>query len=778
MRENEFDRRAAESAALPIWQLQDQLRATWNSTNRLVLVAPTGSGKTTQVCQMILADGRNHGKMIVVLQPRRVAARTVARRVAEEMGATLGREVGYLVRFEDSIAPDTRIAFVTEGILLRWLQENATLDHIGAILFDEFHERNLLSDIGLALIKKLQQNSRPDLLLIVMSATLDSAPVAVYLDDCPILEAQARAYPVEIHFRDWADERPVWELATDIVVQICMSAIGQNKNVSGANDILVFMPGAYEIQRTMEEIRRAGIKDDLVIIPLHGELSPQEQDRAFIPTTYRRVIVSTNVAETSVTIPGIRYIVDSGQARIARYDPDHGISTLHVEPISQASADQRAGRAGRMGPGACYRLWTRAEHETRPATNTPEIQRSELSEVILLLHSFGVTDAERFDLLDRPEVNSIRRAEELLETLGAISSEPHHITNIGRQMLHFPIHPRYARMLIEAEKYDCVREIALFASLVSGRGLLTRLNREDKIARRNRDDLTRSDQSDFFLLTASFMHAVKHQFDYKTCYSFGVNPHVAKEVALTFRQILELAGQTTAMAEQQAAVSTDIEAIQKCHLAGFIDQLAVRQGSSEDFELANGRHGTLMQESVVRRNALIVVSEIREVTTRQQEDLTLIGIASAVKPEWVRELKPSELHETTEHVYDRLSKNVVAASIFRYRNLVISGQSLPQVDPIVAAKVLAQEFVRNPHAPSVPRWERELKPWLKRIDKTRKAHPELNLPEFNDDLITRCLADAWQGATSFKTAADKQLLPSFQAVLTTEQLDAISQYGR
>ncbi len=756
-------------AALPVWGLHDELRRVWGSTNRLVLVAPTGSGKTTQVCQMILRDGRDNGKRVVVLQPRRVAARTVARRVAEEMGVELGREVGYQVRFEDQIAPQTRIAFVTEGILLRWLQDEPTLPDVGAVLFDEFHERNLLSDIGLALVKALQAGQRPDLLLMVMSATLDDTALADYLSDgapdlnrCPILRAEGRQYPVETRYLKWADERPVWELAAEKVREV----IDQSADGDGVGDVLVFMPGAYEIQRTMDEIRHAHTQDDLLVIPLHGELSPQDQDRAFLPTPYRRVIVSTNVAETSVTIPGIRYVVDSGLARIARFDPQRGINTLHVELISKASADQRTGRAGRLGPGVCYRLWTEAQQQERPDRNTPEIQRTELSEVVLLLHSFGVGDAEHFDLLDRPDAGRVAHAEELLEALGAVTPPPRAITELGRRMLRLPLHPRYARMLIEAEKYQCVREIALFTALVSGRDLLTHLNPQDKLSRRNRESLTRVSDTDFDLLAASYAHAVRHRFDYKACYSFGVNPHVAREVALTYRQILELLGEGP---DEEGETGRVREEVRRCHLVGFMDQLAVRAGASEDFELAGGQHATLMQESVVKRAPLVVVSEVREITTRQGEKLTLIGLVSAVKPEWLVELHPPHLTETVEHVYDRLGKRVVAARVWRYQNLIISAERTEQVDPAEAGLILAREFVHSPHPGSVPRWEREVRPWLLKVAKLRQQRPELNLPEFGDDQIVQLLAQAWHGAASYKEADERLLLPQFESILTPEQ---------
>lgn len=779
--------------SLPVWDLHDALRRAWREVNRIVLVAPTGSGKTTQICQMVLQDGRNHGKRIVVLQPRRVAARSVARRVAEELGSAVGDVVGYQVRFDDSIAPQTRIAFITEGILLRWLQADPTLSDVGAILFDEFHERNLRSDISLALVKDLQQRARTDLLLMVMSATLDSAPLSEYLGNCPVLLSSGRAYPVDIRYQEWADERPAWELAAEQVAHIVQS--------SDDGDILVFMPGAYEIARTMEELRRARIKESIAIIPLHGELSPHDQDRAFIGADYRRVIVSTNVAETSVTLPGIRYVVDSGLARVARFDTAHGISTLHVEHISQSSADQRAGRAGRLGPGVCFRLWTQADHNSRPARNTPEIQRSDLAEVVLMLHAWGVTDAAHFDLLDQPAAERVRMAEVMLTTLGAITPAPHRITAIGRRMLALPLHPRYSRMMIEAEARGCMGEVALFASLVSGRDLLTRLNREDKSAQRNRAGLTRSDQSDYHLLAASFRHAVQCNFDYKQCYSFGVNPHVAKEVAQTYRQMLALirnsgtqldAEPAETQAEQpvaehaEAPVAEHAEApvtsassvtdaaatdaaIRRCHLAGFVDQVALRVGGSEEFDLVSGQRGTLMQESIVRRSNLLVVSEVREITTRQQEKLTLIGVASAIDPQWLRELNPPQLHEVTEYVYDRLSRRVIAARVLRYADLVISAETLADLDPQEAALALAREFVRNPQPTSVPRWERELKPWLLKLRKLAIEHPEYQLPQFDDDLLVRGLAAAWHGAASYKDAAQRPLQAAFEAMLSDDQ---------
>src|SRR5581483_8992965 len=289
---------------------------------------------------MLLDDGLvGPDQQIVVLQPRRVAARTVAARVAWERQCRLGAEVGYQIRFDDRSSVGTRICFVTEGILLRWLQDDPALRGIGAILFDEFHERTLLSDAALALVKQVQQARRADLKILVMSATLEAEPVARYLGECPIVVSEGKAFPVEIHYLDRPDDRPITEQAADAVRDVVQS--------TNDGDILVFMPGMGEINSTIGACRAEGLGERVAYIPLHGELPPEEQDRAFAPNALRKVVGATNVAETSVTSDGIRHVIDAALARVARYDAERGISTLLIEPISRASADQRAGRAGR-----------------------------------------------------------------------------------------------------------------------------------------------------------------------------------------------------------------------------------------------------------------------------------------------------------------------------------------------------------------------------------------------------------------------------------------------
>ena len=546
--------------------------------NRLVLIAPTGSGKTTQTPQMLLDDLFVGGSdRIVVLQPRRVAARTVAARVAWERRGPLGAEVGYQIRFDDCTSLGTRICFVTEGILLRWLQDDPELLGIGAVLFDEFHERNLLSDVALALVRQLQQARRPDLKILVMSATLEAEPVAKYLGDCPVLASEGRAFPVEIQYLDSHDERPITEQAA--------AAVGDIVDSGAEGDILVFMPGMGEINSTLGACRALGTSERLALIPLHGELQPQEQDVAFAPNPLRKVIVATNVAETSVTIDGVRHVVDGGVARVARYDAERGIGTLFIEPISRASADERAGRAGRTAPGVCRRLWTESAHLNLPAKNTPEIQRSDLAEVVLLLHSFGIRRAASFDWLDRPDPQAVERAEQLLRTLGALAPEEGapagrktDLTDIGSQMLRLPMHPRYSRMMVEASRRGCLPAAALCAALVSGRDLLVRLGRDDKHIAGARELFEADNGSDFYTLMRAYQFARNNHFNPDRCRRYGVHAQIARQVQQTHEQIVRVAG-AEAGADNAAAPPPDAkeDPLPRCLAAGFIDQLCRRR---------------------------------------------------------------------------------------------------------------------------------------------------------------------------------------------------------
>ena len=749
---------------LPIWALHDSVVNALRAHGRLVLVAATGSGKTTQVPQMLLDAGAAGGKRIVVLQPRRVAARTVASRVAWERGGKLGGEVGYQVRFEDHIARDTRLCFVTEGILLRWLQDDRTLSDVGIVVFDEFHERNLLSDVALALVKDLRRTSRPDLGIVVMSATLEAGPVARYLGtEVPILASEGRAYPVEVRWADYTDARPEWEKAVSAVEEIVSNG--------WEGDILVFMPGKSEIQTTIRELGAARLGEKVTLMALHGDLPPEEQDRAFQPCDRRKIVVSTNVAETSVTIDGVRHVVDAGLARVARYDAERGIQTLLVEEISQASADQRAGRAGRTAPGTCWRLWTEGSHPSRPARNTPEIQRADLAEIVLLLHSLGVRRAVEFDWLDRPDREAVERAERMMVTLGALAAgDAGHgeLTGIGRRMLRLPMHPRFGRMLVEAGIRGCVPEAALCAALVSGRDVLVRIGRDEGHLQDRREAFEDTETSDFHTLMRAHQFARDHGFSAEACRRNAIHGQTARQVEDTYRQILHLAGREGL--DFGNATTTDaprLDALERCLVAGFIDQLCVRKDTGTlDCELTEGRTGTLVRESVVQKAKMLVAASVREVSGRGGK-LTLLSQCTAVKPEWLREMFPQHFSSRLEHLYDRTHKRVAAIDVIRFLDLVVDQQHRREVDPVASGRCLADAFSRG--WLDLPNLDHGVQQWIGRVECLRAAVPELELPPMRTEGLRRALETAFRGLTLGREAQSVGLLPAFRGVLSKDQ---------
>ncbi len=771
----------------------------------MVLVAPTGSGKTTQVPQMLLDAGLAGKNKIVVLQPRRVAARSVAARVAWERRCPLGAEVGYQIRFDDQTSLGTRISYVTEGILLRWLQDNRTLSDTGIVIFDEFHERNLLSDVALALVKRLQRTERPDLKMAVMSATIAAEPVADYLSakgeggPTPILHSEGQSFPVEVRYLSQHDERPITEQAADAVEQII--------KLGESGDILVFMPGMGEINATIAACRTMRTQERLALIPLHGELPAEQQDLAFAPNPLRKVVVATNVAETSITIDGIRHVVDSGLARVARYDAERGIGTLFIEPISRASAEQRKGRAGRTAPGTCHRLWTESGQLNRPERNTPEIQRSDLAEVVLLLHSLGIKRAAEFDWLDKPDPQAVERAEQLLVMLGALrdsrfstfdfrghreaqaalknqkSKIEIDLTPIGRQMLKLPMHPRYSRLLVEAARFGCVPAAALCAALVSGRDMLMRLGRDDKHIQEARELFEASQESDFYTLMRAYQFAKKNSFSVETCRRYGIHAQTARQVEQTFDQLMQIARQQGLLPNQDGRPMTEpgantlhsprsttpIDPLPRCLMTGFIDQLCRRhdQGTLE-CDLTDGRQGTLMRESVVQNSPLFVAATIREVTGRGSANLTLLGLATAVKREWIEETFPEQVTAKVEHLYDRTHKRVAAVRLVRFRDLVIHHEHQREVDPKASGRCLAEAYRKGYY--ELPLFNHELKQFVSRVNLVVAVMPELEFPPFNEAAITACLARAFEGLTLAKEAHATPLREAFVQALAKEQL--------
>lgn len=752
------------TSSLPIFSLRGDLARVLREQNRVILQAPTGSGKSTQIPQFLLEDKLAGTGRIVVLQPRRLAARLLAKRVAEERGTALGGEVGFQYRLENVSGRDTRILYVTEGILLRQMQENPALPGISVLVFDEFHERHLEGDLALARARQIQQTARPDLKIVVMSATLETGLLAEYLKPCEILESPGKMFPVSVEYLPKPSEAPPWDLAADA----CERLLASGKCPEG--DILIFMPGAYEIQRTLSAVRELSATHGFAFHALHGELPPADQDAAVTPGSKRKIIVSTNVAETSLTIDGVRAIIDSGLARVARFDPHRGINTLLIEKISRASAQQRLGRAGRTAPGHGVRLWTEREHEQRAAQTLPEIRRLELSGALLTLKASGIEDLETFPWVEAPETKSFTRARQLLQDLGA-SDHYEKLTTTGKRMASFPAHPRYARMLLAAHELGCVRAAALIAALSQSRNIL--LRSEGKRMDETREDILGGEaESDFFILMRAWRFAQRHQFDPQRCRTLGIHAGSAREVAGTLDQLLRLSERAGLDIAERPA---EAEAIQRCILVGFSDQLARRVDKGTlRCRLIHQRTGELARESVVRKSDLFVAGEIREVQSRD-ELRVLLTQATGVEEAWLRDAFPDDFTEGTETLFESNLRRVVTRRTRLFRDLVLDFTEQDSTDTEAAARILAEEVVSG-RCP-LKNWDDAVEQWFVRLACLREWMPELELLAADDEARRAMIGQICHGAFTYKAIKDIDVWPTLRAWLSSQAQRWLDQFA-
>jgi len=755
----------ASPRELPIYELEARIVAAMRGSGRLIVQAPTGSGKSTQIPQMLLRHGLlgDRGEA-VVLQPRRLATRMLARRVAEEVGSPLGETVGYQIRLESRAGEKTRIRFVTEGILLRRMSFDPSLSGVSVLIFDEFHERHLYGDISLARARQIQATTRPDLRIVVMSATLDTGALREYLAPCETLVSEGRSFPVRIEYLAKTpnfDAEPVWEVAARECGRVAGTTPG---------DLLVFMPGAYEISRTIGAIQGTRELRGFAVFPLHGELPPEAQDRAVTPCEARRIIVSTNVAETSLTIDGVTAVIDSGLARIARYDPHRGINTLLVEKISVASADQRAGRAGRTAPGVCVRLWTEREHGQRPAQEVPEVRRLDLAEVVLTLKAAGIEDVAAFPWLEQPDAKALTRAEALLTDLGAIGAG--RITDLGRRMLRFPVHPRYARMFLAAQDRGCVRPVALMAALTQGRSFLLRGGSKE-VERAREELLGEEHESDFFLLMRAWRHAANSNYSLDACRRVGVHAQAARQVGPLFEQFLEIARGEGLDTEERRVDGAEVR---KCVLAGFSDQLAHRlDAGTLRCELVHGRKGVLARESAIQKAQLFVAAEITEVGGRGGEVSVILGLATAIEEGWLREMFPCDYRESRGVAYDPESKRVVARRERVFRDLVIEARAGGDDVPLdAAASILAREVLAG--RIQIREWDEVAEPWITRVNRFAEWFPELEVNPVGEGDRATLVEQLCFGETSARGVREKEVLPVLRDWLTPEQLAVLDDH--
>ncbi|MCX6876404.1 MAG: ATP-dependent helicase HrpB [Verrucomicrobia bacterium] len=753
---------------LPVFEIAEALRAavTAGDRSRVLLKAPTGSGKSTSVPGMLLDTGLV-GRILVV-EPRRMAARLLAGWVANQRNTPLGQGVGYAVRFDSRYRDDTRILYLTDGVFQRWLQDDPMLHGVGAVIFDEFHERRLAVDIALARCLNLQDSLRPGLRLVVMSATLETAGLAGYLAPVRLLEAGGRVHPVDILYRPERPaahdrrggpprEVPVWER----MVEVCREAMA----LAEAGNILMFLPGTHEIRKAIELLETGSTSRDWEVFPLHSTLSPAAQEAAIMPGRRPKIIVATNVAETSITIEGVRTVIDSGLARSAAFEPRRGINTLLIKKISRAAAEQRAGRAGRTAPGRCFRLWSQPDHARRAEFEVPEVHRVDLSEAALLLKTSGVRDLREFRWLDAPAEAALVRAEHLLHDLGALDAagQP---TDEGHQMAALPLEPRFSRLMLAGHEHGCVSETAFIAATVQGEGIFS--GKAGTVGRK--DFLLPDDGSDFAGEWRAFESAQAMNFEPKRCAALGLLARGARETTQGFERLLALAtrfGWDCQPVDFQARR----DAVGKAMLAAFSDQLAIRfsQGTLA-CKLVGNRRGKLDEESCVRNAPAFVAAEITEVEAR--EVIVHLRRATGIDPAWLGELLPADLTLTNRAAYDESRKRVVARQETRFRDLVIEakesdhGVNLDQAAELLAARVLSGEL-------TLKHWDHGVEQWTARLASLGRWLPDLGMPGWSEDDRAAAIAQICHGAVSYKEIKEVSVWPVLREWLSSAQRAAL-----
>jgi ATP-dependent helicase HrpB len=720
--------------ALPIDVLLPEVMAAFGRTNRLVLRAAPGAGKTTRVPAAILDAGLAGGRQVVVIEPRRVAARAAAEFVARERRGTVGGEVGYRVRFARQGGAATRLWFLTEGVFGRDLIHDPFLETVGVVVLDEFHERHLQSDVALAVVRELQESVRPDLRLVVMSATLETAALAAYLTDAAVVTSEGRAHPVTLAYDDAGHGLRLEERVAAAVRREL--AHGERSTHPGdAGDLLVFLPGAGEIRRTARALAPLAASAGVDVLTLHGDQPLDEQVRALRAGPRRRIVLATNVAESALTVEGVATVVDAGLARTARFDARTGLDRLRLGAISRASATQRAGRAGRLGPGRCVRLWSRAEEVGRREHELPEVLRVDLSRTLLELAAWSLRDPTTLPWLDPPPSGALEHARRLLVDLGALAGDDWTPTALGRRLLAFPVAPRLARMLCEAEDLGVPAEGALVAALASERDVLRATRTFGGGG--GGAAVFPPGPSDFLLRVELFAEAAHAGFAAHACERLGLEAHAVRAVERTRRQLMRRRG--------GSVVEAPSDVVLRAVLAGFPDRVCRRRESGSSRAVMVGGTGVmLMAESVVRDAELFVAVDVE---AGEPGTEARVRMASAIERSWLAVTFPGAVTTGQSVGFDAPAERVLARTVVRYHDLVLD-EEVRAAAPDEVAALLAAAAAEDPHGLVGPRADVEA--LAARLRFLGRVMPELALPD-PDGLVQDAVGVL---ATSARSLAD------------------------
>ncbi len=697
-------------APLPIDPALPELVEVLRRGRNLVLEAEPGAGKTTRLPRALLDGGLLEAGECWVLEPRRLAARLAAVRVAEELGEAVGGRVGYAVRFEQRVSRDTRIRFVTEALLLRRLVADPTLKGIAVVLLDEFHERHLHGDLALALLRRLQRMERPDLRLSVMSATLEAEPIRAFLE-AEHRRVEGRAHPVEVRHLAQGDPRP---LADQVASTL------ESLHAEGCpGHVLVFLPGASEIRQCLSSCEAVARQRGLTVLPLHGSLSLEAQKAAVAPSATPKVLLATNVAESSVTVDGVVAVIDSGLAREAVHGAWSGLASLRTVRISQARCIQRAGRAGRQGPGRCIRLYPEADFRARPAFDLPELVRTDLAETTLALAELGLGDPADLAWFEAPGSLALEQARRLLVDLGALEP-PGTLTPTGRRMAKLPLHPRLARLVVAGQEAGIPESAALAAALLEVGDLTSRRD----LGRRtvNPHALT----SDLWPPMDAFREAEAARFSGATLRQLGLDPGAVQQARQAFRELCPRPVEEPADAEGRL-----LQAL----LRAYPDRVA-RRGGGSTFAVVGGSGARLDPFSRCQREDLVVALEAEEVQRGAGREV-VIRTASRIEPEWLLEAFPGDIGDRCALVFSPSNAAVERRDALLYRDLVLdeSRRRAQPGEPGVAA-CLAEAAL----AKGLGDANEEVQRLSERLTFLARTRPDLGIPV--GEALRRALVEA------------------------------------
>ncbi len=752
--------RPMRDSGLPIEEVLPALRAALADHRSVVLQAPPGAGKSTVVPLALLEERWARGKRLIMLEPRRLAARAVAQRMAQTLRESVGQTVGYRMRLDTKVSRDTRIEVVTEGVLTRMLQSDPSLEGVAALIFDEFHERSLQADLGLALAIDARENLTPDLKLVVMSATLDGERVAALLENAPIVSAQGRMYPVETRFAgkgapllpDPTAARGFQESPERHVAQIAHAAL-----VEEPGDVLVFLPGAREIRRVQtllqEKIQASSNLPAVSILPLFGDLSAGEQDAALVPSAggARKVVLATNIAETSLTIPGVRIVVDSGLVRRSVFDPATGMSRLETQRVSRASADQRQGRAGRVEAGVCYRAWSEGAHRSLAPFSPPEIADADLAPLALDLANWGIRDIGELRFLDPPPAAMLSSARDLLAHLGAIDAQGR-ITAHGQEMAQLGVHPRLAHMLLRARDIGSLALAADFAAVLSERDLLRGAMGARDADIRTRLDVLRSDRG-----------------------SPGVDRGAVERARRMARELVRRLGRDNKQAGHDVSDAGVLLAF------AYPDRIGRRRtGSEARYTLANGRGAHFAEAQSLGRQEFIVAVDLDD----RERDARIL-LAAPLGREDIEAHFGDRLERAASVEWNSREQAVIARRVVRLDAMVLEEQPLPEV-PVEAARAAMLAGIRELGLDALS-WTRDARDLQARMEFVRRNLPAGTAEQAKDwpavdDASLAASLDTWlgpwlDGVTRRDHLARVSLPDSLRALLSWEQQRRLDEFA-